>query len=722
MKILMSALACAPGKGSELEVGYRAMLAAARRHEVWVLTNSDTIPAVKTALANAEVARRIHLQGIEFGLDEEAFARLTTAGFHWYYDRWQRRAAVQALELERQIDFDVVHHVTLASYWTRAGAAIVEKPLVLGPVGGGVETPWRLTPELGLRGLREDVGRLMIRGPIGRFGPGSRAQRKAGVILAQNKATAGRLRNRGEVVILSNATVIDLDHVRPSSPRNKDIYLVGRLIPWKAPILAVRAMRYVKDPDCMLRICGNGPERRRLERAARRWGVRDRVSFDGWLSRDVLLERLASAGALIHPALHEEAGLCVAEALAMGTPVVCLDRGGPPAILAEWPDTWSVAVKPADAPFTARAMAAAVDDFLAHPPKVRQSPLQPRSSFQQELLHAYDSAAGRLPVPRHRLRPVVWAFPRGKPQVFANTPTEVGNGIAMYAFGRRVPTATQVVAATQMSIPGLRSLIAERHDRPDPVCGWKPWDGILEHVGRTTQRTPAQWLYFRSQWEKQRSSALALDASGMPLFLVVVEPRGTASVHPAFPVRSFRVPICLDSFTYDDWHIRLIEPLPKYHRAAGWDPFRIRRVVEDIPRALDGVLPRLEGTPSHWAPVHGDFVPWNLRENGYGGLWLVDWEDAGWGPPLADAVRYIVAHRSLRGTPSLVTARIVRQSFNEDLVDLEEVANFWLQQRNFRPGRGRQVLSRQKVRDAARGAREINALRILARVDPEPRT
>ena len=50
MKILMSALACEPGKGSELEVGFRALLAAASQHEVWVLTNSATIPTVRRAI------------------------------------------------------------------------------------------------------------------------------------------------------------------------------------------------------------------------------------------------------------------------------------------------------------------------------------------------------------------------------------------------------------------------------------------------------------------------------------------------------------------------------------------------------------------------------------------------------------------------------------------------------------------------------------------------
>jgi glycosyltransferase involved in cell wall biosynthesis len=719
----MSALECEPGKGSELEVGFRAMLAAAHRHEVWVLTNADTIPVLAAATAESEAAPSIHLEGIEFGLDEQAFGRLTAASFQWHYDRWQRRAAARALELERQVNFDVVHHVTLASYWTRAAAAVVNKPLVWGPVGGGVEVPWQLTPELGWRGLGEDLARMIIRRTLGRFGPARRTQRRAGVIFAQNKATADRLKTCDDVVILSNAIAVNLDNVRPSSPRTKDIYLVGRLVPWKAPILAVRAMRSVKDADCTLHICGEGPERWRIEKAARRWGVRDRVSFDGWLSRDVLLERLASAGALIHPSLHEEAGLCVAEALTMGTPVVCLNWGGPPVVLKEWPDTRAVAVEPADAPSTARAMAAAIDDFLADPPEVRQSPLPPQSSFEEELLESYERVVRSVPVPRHHLRPIVWAFPRGRPQVFANTPGAVSKGISVYAFGKLVPPAAQVAAAAQMTIPGLRSLVAERHDRPDPVCGWKTWDGIVERVESIAHRVPAEWLYFRSQWDKQRSSALAFDHFGTPLFLVVVEPRSRATVHPNSSARSFRVPACLDSFNFGDgWHVRVIEPLPKYHQAAGWNPARIREVVEDIPKSLEGLLLRPEHTPAHWVLVHGDFVPWNLRENGDGHLWLVDWEDAGWGPPLADAVRYLVAHLSLRRVSPVATTRATRHIFNADLGHLAEVADFWLHHRNFRQNAGDRQLSRRKARDAARRTREIDALRFMAGIDPEPRT
>ena len=97
------------------------MLAAASLHDVWVLTNTDTIPAVRQALQGRPEANRIHLEGVDFGVDAEGIALLSIPGFHYYYDRWQRRAAARAVELDRVVDFDIVHHVTLAAYWTRTG-------------------------------------------------------------------------------------------------------------------------------------------------------------------------------------------------------------------------------------------------------------------------------------------------------------------------------------------------------------------------------------------------------------------------------------------------------------------------------------------------------------------------------------------------------------------------------------------------------------------------
>jgi glycosyltransferase involved in cell wall biosynthesis len=396
MRVLLSALACEPDKGSELQVGFQTMLAAARKHDVWVLTNAETTWTTQRAVDAARLADHIHLIGIPFGVSNEQFARLTVPGFHVHYDRWQRQAARVAMDLDREVGFHLVHHITLASYWTRVGVAAVKKPLILGPVGGGVDPPLRLFSELGGRGMLEDTSRVLIRHVLGRVRPAATAQRRAVVTFAQNEATARRLLGCGRLIVLSNALSAGTGQVRFQPRRTSDVVYAGRLIPWKAPILALRALRYVRDPACVLHFCGEGPEQPRLERAATRWGLTDRVRFHGWLARRELLGLIAQAGVLIHPALHEEAGLCVAEALALGTPVVCLDHGGPAELLREWSGGHGVAVRPRGPASTARAMAAAMDGFLGRSSFEAKGATTAVEQFCKEILAAYEYACGHV--------------------------------------------------------------------------------------------------------------------------------------------------------------------------------------------------------------------------------------------------------------------------------------------------------------------------------------
>ena len=277
----MSALACEPGKGSELEVGFRALLAAASRHEVWVLTNSATIPIVRRAIEEYPWADRVHFEGIYFDVDDELYPQLTTPGFHRYYDRWQRKAAVRAVELDERIDFDVVHHVTLAASWTRAGVTTVDKPLVWGPVGGGGR-------DAAIPATRTLAGEAWSTRPA------ASSARRLLADWARTPHAAARCRHfRTEYRYRSGhpdrrtpARAAECNRGRrpgcpAAGPRRNDIIFAARLLPWKGGRLAVRALRYVHHPDAVLRIFGDGPERRRIARAARRWGVADRVRFEG---------------------------------------------------------------------------------------------------------------------------------------------------------------------------------------------------------------------------------------------------------------------------------------------------------------------------------------------------------------------------------------------------------------------------------------------------------
>src|SRR5918995_3296696 len=363
MKLLLSAYACEPGRGSEQEVGLQVMLAAAQRHDVWLLTRENSISLLEEFLAHHPLRDRIHLEGIDLHGLIRRLKRAGLPGLHVYYDAWQRLAGVRAAQLDRRVDFGVVHHATFATFWTRAGVSQLGKPFVWGPVGGGVSTPAPLVRELGAAGLREEALRETVR-RLAVIRPSHRATTRAATIcLAQNPSTARRLRNE-RVSVLPNALTVRLPHMDPpEEARGTDIAFVGRLVPWKGAHLAVRALRHVEHQDAVLRVFGDGRDRSRVRRAAERWGLADRLELVGSLPRDELLRQVRRCGVLLHPALHDESPIALGEALSLGTPVVCLDHGGPAEVVRWWPSSPSRLVTPNGAEATARQMAEAIDAF-----------------------------------------------------------------------------------------------------------------------------------------------------------------------------------------------------------------------------------------------------------------------------------------------------------------------------------------------------------------------
>jgi glycosyltransferase involved in cell wall biosynthesis len=397
VKILLSAYACEPERGSEPEVGLRAMLGAARMHEVWVLTRSNNLPALHHVVEAHALADRVHLEGIDLGPGGSRVKRWGPLGLHWYYDRWQDLAARRAMELERRVGFDVVHHVTFASYWTKAGVAAVGKPFLWGPVGGGVDPLLRLAPDLGLRGAVEDLGRLALRRVSGARPSVRSLPRIAALTLVQNAETGRRVRGTPRARTLPNATAVTLDRVeRPARPEPV-VAFVGRLTPWKGARLAVRALRYVRHPDVPLHIFGDGPDRQSVAKLAHRLDLGDRVVFLGRLPRREALASLGRCAVLLHPAMHDDSPLSMAEALSLGVPVVALDRGGPAELARWWPQSPSALVRPGSSVSTARRLADEVDRFLERLAEPPSEPLRPIQSFEEGILDAYQAIAGAEP-------------------------------------------------------------------------------------------------------------------------------------------------------------------------------------------------------------------------------------------------------------------------------------------------------------------------------------
>ena len=113
-----------------------------------------------------------------------------------------------------------------------------------------------------------------------------------------------------------------------------EVIMVGRLHPLKAFGLALDALAVIPEARRpMLRIIGapppdGGAYARGLRDQAARLGVRDRVRFEGALSRAELAARIRGATLMLVPSHAETFGLVALEAAASGVPVVARAAGG----------------------------------------------------------------------------------------------------------------------------------------------------------------------------------------------------------------------------------------------------------------------------------------------------------------------------------------------------------------------------------------------------------
>jgi glycosyltransferase involved in cell wall biosynthesis len=130
--------------------------------------------------------------------------------------------------------------------------------------------------------------------------------------------------------MMPEATPASLLATPPPPLRDREpstVIWVGRLLPIKGILLALETIARCAPPARLL-VVGDGPERQRAQRHARKLGIAERVHFAGSVPWNEVQGHLDSACVLLFTSVRDTFGVQLLEGAARGLPIVGISHQG----------------------------------------------------------------------------------------------------------------------------------------------------------------------------------------------------------------------------------------------------------------------------------------------------------------------------------------------------------------------------------------------------------
>jgi alpha-maltose-1-phosphate synthase len=244
---------------------------------------------------------------------------------------FDRGAVKIARDLVRRGEVELIHRVSPISPKAPSGLGRLGVPFVIGPVNGGMQ----MAPGFDEVARLECEGAMRLRSLARLLDPRAQTFTDATAILVATETTRRSLpqsvADRARL-LCENAVVPDLftprfDRLRLDGPLR--LLYLGRLLPYKGVDFILRALARLPIGLAELEVVGEGPERGALESLRIELGLEGRVRFHGAVPVSEVPAWMSAADLFLLPSLRESGGSVLLEAMAAGTPVICLDHGGP---------------------------------------------------------------------------------------------------------------------------------------------------------------------------------------------------------------------------------------------------------------------------------------------------------------------------------------------------------------------------------------------------------
>jgi glycosyltransferase involved in cell wall biosynthesis len=339
-RLLMSAYAASPSRGSEAAVGWNRALQAARFCDVWLICEETEFgPEIRDF-----IDRQGPIPGLEFVFVpmHPIWRKLGDFSAFWYLAlrQWQKKVLRVAERLHKEIGFDLTHHLTFCGYREPGYLWQLDLPHIWGPIGGVQNHPSRFLLASGASGLIREGGRNLLNSlQLATSRRVREAGRRSSAVIAanrENKLGLERILGRPlrQMTDIGMAASLAADnHLLPTKSRapNEPLRILwsGWMTPNKALHLLLRAAAIAsREVAIDITVLGKGSEESTNRRLAERLGISSKVHFRGWLPHDEALRCYDQSHCFAFTSLRDTTGTVLLEAMSRGAPPICLDHQG----------------------------------------------------------------------------------------------------------------------------------------------------------------------------------------------------------------------------------------------------------------------------------------------------------------------------------------------------------------------------------------------------------
>lgn len=372
-KVLLNSYMCSPARGSESSLGWNWSTSLARKgYEVWCFTNVEDREKIEAEHAKLNLPNlRFVFIDLPLGIDRRML-NISSKYIYLHYYLWKQKAMRMAIKLHAQHHFDVVHHISFASFQQGTYLwKLKDTRIIFGPVGGGQQALPELKSYFG-EGWKTEVVRSLISKLTMRFSSNLRNTiNKSDYILVTNADTENLVKEtkfykkEKTHLVFDNAVpelLRGIEYIEKPIQKKLNMLWVGRMLPRKGLGLVLHALSYLPDHvDYSLTIVGTGEQQPLIEGWMREYRIpASRIKLVGAIPFYEVAQYYRNSDLFLFCTLRDSCPAQLTEAMAFGLPVITLDIHGSAVMV---PDDCGIKVKPTTKDETARAVAQAIVRF-----------------------------------------------------------------------------------------------------------------------------------------------------------------------------------------------------------------------------------------------------------------------------------------------------------------------------------------------------------------------